>query len=103
MRQRLENQRRIEPTETGTADIFSNINTGEAKLACRADHICRKMTGFVPLDGFRRKLVVRKGERHLADNALFFRQFEFHWLSSFSRLENSAHGRNDEFGAFFDA
>ena len=57
VRQRLEDQRRVEPRQPRAADVLPDIDAAEAEAGRLAQHVDREMLLLVPAHGMRRELV----------------------------------------------
>ena len=86
LRQRLEDQRRVEPRQRRAADIVADIDAADAELGRLAHHIDRKMLLLVPADRMRRDFFRGKIPRHIANRNLVLVESELHSVPAFLRL-----------------
>ena len=77
-RQRLEDQRRVEPRQAGAADILADVDAAHAERRGLAHHVDRKMLVLVPAQRVRRDLLRRKRQRHVANRDLILVESELH-------------------------
>src|SRR3546814_2707098 len=73
---RLHDQRGFEPAEADAARFLADIDSGEAQLGGRLDHIAREYLLFIPFGGVRRDRIGGELARHLLNGALVVGQLE---------------------------
>ena len=78
LRQRLEDQRRVEPGQRRAADVVADVDAADAERGRLAHHVDRKMLLLVPADRMRRDLFRGEGPRHLANRYLVLVESEMH-------------------------
>ena len=82
LRQRLEDQRRVEARERRAADIVADVDPANAELGGLAHHLDRKVLLLVPAQRMRRDLFRGEIPRHLANRNLVLVERELHALDS---------------------
>ena len=81
LRQRLEDQRGVEPRQRRAADVVADIDAAHAELGRLAHHVDRKMLLLVPAERMRRDFFRGEFPRHIANRNLVLVESEMHLVS----------------------
>ena len=92
-RQRLEDQRRVEPRQPRAAHIFSDIDAAHAERRRLAHHLDGEVLSLVPCYGVRRELLRRELARHVADGEVIIGEGEEVRGAPSARSGTYRHGR----------